>query len=161
MIRRSFSAARSFSPPDRTEWLRMRLILWPEMDADAHLVDMHTWLSRPDATVIVVPRDDGGGLPGSDRPARLAGFAEVGTRSVADSCETSPVAYLEGWFVDPDMRRRGVGTALVRAAEAWARQQRYRELASDTEISNETSQRAHAALGFTEVDRVVVYRKVL
>ena len=35
------------------------------------------------------------------------------------------------------------------------------ELASDTWIDNEKSQRAHEALGFEVVDRCVNYRKVL
>jgi aminoglycoside 6'-N-acetyltransferase I len=63
--------------------------------------------------------------------------------------------------VDPDMRRKGVGAALVRAAEAWAREKGLREFASDTELANTASQRAHVALGFTEVERLVAFRKVL
>jgi aminoglycoside 6'-N-acetyltransferase I len=161
MNRYTYDLARPYTPTDRSEWLRMRLILWPEQDDVAHLVDMEAWLSRPDAAVLVVPRDNGGGLVEWGEWPHLAGFAEVGTRSVADSCETSPVAYLEGWFVDADMRLRGVGTALVRAAEEWARTKGYREIASDTQIENVRSQRAHEALGFIEVDRVAVYRKVL
>jgi aminoglycoside 6'-N-acetyltransferase I len=146
--------ARAYTPSDRAEWLRMRLALWPQMDADAQLLDMDVWLSQPDHTVLVVPRS-------ADNSARLAGFAEVGTRSVAEGCETTPVGYLEGWYVDPDMRRQGIGAALVRAAEDWARAMGFRELGSDTEISNTTSQAAHAALGFTEAERLVVYRKTL
>ena len=132
----------------------MRLALWPQSDAQTHLADMDVWLARPDAIVLVAPR-------ANDFAGRLAGFAEVGTRSVAESCESSPVAYLEGWYVDVDMRRQGVGAALVRAAEEWARAQGFREFASDTDISNALSQRAHAALGFTEVERLVLYRKAL
>jgi aminoglycoside 6'-N-acetyltransferase I len=161
MSRYTYDPARPYTPADHSEWLRMRLILWPEQDDVAHLGDMDVWLSRPDSTVLVVPRDSRGGFAESSGSPRLAGFAEVGTRSVADSCETSPVAYLEGWFVDTDMRLRGVGGALVQAAEEWARTKGYREIASDAQIENVRSQRAHEALGFTEVDRLVVYRKVL
>src|SRR5690606_36039976 len=57
--------------------------------------------------------------------------------------------------------RHGVGAALVRAAEDWARQRGYRELASDTWIDDIRSQCAHEALGFIELDRVVNYRKML
>jgi aminoglycoside 6'-N-acetyltransferase I len=71
------------------------------------------------------------------------------------------VAYLEGWYVDEDLRRQGVGTALVRAAEAWARSKGLKEFASDTQLANAGSQLAHAALGFTEVERLVAYRKIL
>ena len=146
--------ARAYTDRDHAEWLRMRLALWSYSNAQEHTSDMGVWLSQPDTTVLVVPR------PG-DPAGGLAGFAEVGTRSVADSCETSPVAYLEGWYVDPDMRRRGVGAALVRAAEDWARAKGLREIASDAELANEISQRAHGALGFAEVGRAVLYRKVL
>lgn len=143
---------RPYQPTDLAEWLRMRRILWPDGSAEAHLPDMQAWLARPDAVVLVAGRPGG---------ASLAGFAEVGTRSVADACETSPVAYLEGWYVDPDVRRQGIGAALVRAAEAWARARGYREFASDAQLHNVDSQRAHVALGFTEIERAVLYRKVL
>ena len=145
---------RPYEPSDRAEWLRMRQSLWPNPNPEAQLADMDVWLSHPDAAVLVVPRRGGAS-------AGLAGFAEVGTRSVADSCETSPVAYLEGWYVDADMRRQGVGASLVRAAEDWARAKGLREFASDTQLANTASQRAHVALGFTEVERLVAYRKVL
>ena len=149
-----YLAARPYSHRDRAEWLRMRQALWPNADPDAQLADMDEWLAQPDTTVIVVPRI---GVAG----AGLVGFAEVGTRSVAESCSSSPVAFLEGWYVDPDLRRRGVGTALVRAVETWARSRGLKELASDTQLANTDSQRAHAAVGFIEVERLVAYRKVL
>jgi aminoglycoside 6'-N-acetyltransferase I len=130
----------------------MRCALWPEETPEAHRSGMAAWLARSDAVVIVAERPDCGGL---------AGFAEVGSRSYADGCDSSPVAYLEGWYVDDDARRRGIGTALIRAAEEWARQQGYREFASDARLDNTTSQLAHRALGFIEVERAVLYRKLL
>jgi aminoglycoside 6'-N-acetyltransferase I len=130
----------------------MRCALWPEDTPEVHRVGMAAWLARSDAVVIVAERPDGAGL---------AGFAEVGSRSYADGCDTSPVAYLEGWYVDEDARRRGVGAALIRAAEEWARQQGYREFASDARLDNAKSQLAHRALGFIEVERAVLYRRLL
>ena len=91
----------------------------------------------------------------------VCGFAEAGRREFCDGCATSPVAYLEGWWGDEAARGRGVGRALVAAIEAWARSEGLRELGSDAEIDNEVSQRAHEAIGFEAVGRVVVYRKVL
>lgn len=139
-------------PSDDAEWLRMRLALWPELSQATHRQEMNLWLARPDTIVLVVPRPSGSGL---------AGFGEVGTRSLAEGCETSPVAYLEGWYVDSDMRRRGVGSTLVHAAEQWAREHGFREFASDAELENTESQRAHVALGFEEVERSVLYLKRL
>lgn len=92
----------------------------------------------------------------------VCGFAEVSIRSRADGCDPKcNVGYLEGWYVTSDVRRRGVGAQLVRAAEEWARGQGCREFASDTWHDNEVSQRAHEALGFEVVDRCVHYRKAL
>ncbi len=116
----------------------MRTALWPDQTPD----DMADWLARDAATVIVAarPEDDG-----------LIGFVEVGERDFADGCETRPVGYIEGWWVDPAHRRAGVGAALIRAAEAWARARGRQEIASDVEFDNVASQRAHASLGFNEV----------
>jgi aminoglycoside 6'-N-acetyltransferase I len=130
----------------------MRCALWPEGTAADHRRGMIEWLSRPDATVLVAVRPDG---------TRLGGFAEVGTRPYADGCDSSPVAFLEGWYVDADLRRAGVGTALVRAAEDWARGRGLTEFASDALLDNVTSHRAHEALGFAEVERAVRDRKAL
>lgn len=143
---------RPYTPADDAEWRRMRRALWPHHAPDLEVSDAAAWRARTDAAVIVAVRPDGAGL---------GGFAEVGARDYADGCATSPVAYLEGWYVDPDVRRTGVGAALVRTAEAWARGRGDREFASDALLENVTSQRAHTALGFAEVERSVKYRKAL
>lgn len=142
---------RLISQNDHSEWLRLRCALWPESSAAEHQGDMKEWLTRSDTAVFVASRPDG----------RLAGFAEVGTRPYVDGCNTSPVAYLEGWYVDPDMRGQGIGAALVAAAEEWARARGLHEFASDALLENIESQRAHEALGFIEVERAVRYRKAL
>lgn len=144
--------SRLYSPADSPEWLRMRRALWPDHTPETEAEDAAAWLARGDATVIVAARSNGAGL---------AGFVEVGARSYADGCATSPVAYLEGWYVDPDVRRAGHGAALVRAAEAWARDRGYTEIASDALLDNVVSQHARAALGFGEVERSVKYQKAL
>jgi aminoglycoside 6'-N-acetyltransferase I len=92
----------------------------------------------------------------------VVGFVEVGLRSHADGCDArQPVGFVEGWYVEPQHQRQGVGRALMTAAEGWSRSVGARELASDTWIDEEPSQRAHAALGFEVVDRCVHFRKPL
>ena len=89
------------------------------------------------------------------------GFAKNGTRAYAEGCETSPVAFLEGWYVIPKPQGTGVGRALVAAAEGWARSKGLRELGSDTELHNEVAINAHKALGFEETERIVCFLKRL
>lgn len=101
--------------------------------------------------VLVADRGDG----------TLAGFAEIGSRNYAEGCETTPVAYLEGWYVDPDVRRTGLGRRLIRAAETWAVTHGYSEMASDTELDNKISLGAHLSLGYEEVERQICFRKRL
>ncbi|HZS61559.1 MAG TPA: GNAT family N-acetyltransferase [Gemmatimonadaceae bacterium] len=138
---------RDYEPGDYAEWLRMRSALWPDQTEK----DMAEWLARSDTAVMVAVRSAGS----------LCGFVEVGERTNADGCETSPIAYVEGWYVDPDVRRQRIGARLIAAAETFARSRGYRELGSDTEWHNTVSQAAHRQLGFEELDRVVLYRKVL
>jgi aminoglycoside 6'-N-acetyltransferase I len=112
---------------------------------------MRTFRSRSDADVFVAERGDGS----------LAGFVEVGARPYADGCGTSPIGYIEAWYVDPDLRRSGYGRALLAAAEAWAHARGYREMASDARIDNDVSHAAHRRAGYAEIDRVVQFRKSL
>ena len=139
---------RQYAEDDRAEWLRMRLSLWP----DSTKADAVAWMSRADAATFVGASVNGSGL---------AGFLEVGMRAYADGCDTSPVAFLEGWYVDPEARRTGVGASLLAAAEGWVRERGLQELASDSELENARAYAAHLAVGFEEVERCIRYRKDL
>jgi aminoglycoside 6'-N-acetyltransferase I len=130
----------------------MRECLWPESRSD-HSLDIDRYLSgvTGNAITLVAEREDGS----------LGGFLEAGTRPYAERCLSSPVGYVEGWWVDPELRRSGVGAMLVSAAESWARSLGLTEMASDTDLANEQGQGAHRALGYHEVERIVCYRKRL
>lgn len=100
-------------------------------------------------------------LAEESRDGTLAGFAELSLRPYAEDCRTSPVAFLEGWYVVPAARSRGVGRALVAAAEEWARGQGCSEFASDTDWDNTASAAAHCALGFQDAGALRCFRKTL
>lgn len=136
---------------DRGEWLRMRRLLWPEHLAQVHLAEMDQLAADPHSAVFVAVRSEGG----------LGGFLEAGQREYAEGCDTSPVAYIEGWYVDPDLRLQGVGVQLIQAAEAWARERGLTEMASDCLIDNTVSEQAHLSLGYQEVERLIHFKKSL
>ncbi len=60
-----------------------------------------------------------------------------------------------------EARGRGVGRALVAAAEEWGRGQGCTEFASDAQEDDEASAAAHRAVGFSEVGLVRCFRKDL
>ena len=146
---------RPVTEADGDEWARMRANLF----ADPDPAEIQDWFGATDeagrhtvgVAVLVADRGDG----------HLAGFVEIGSRNYAEGCESTPVAYIEGWYVDPDVRREGLGRRLVQAAEAWAIAHGYTEMASDTELHNDVSLQAHTALGYREVERQICFRKRL
>lgn len=89
------------------------------------------------------------------------GFIHVGLRVYADGCETSPVGYIEAWYVAEEYRRTGVGEDLIGAAENWARELGCTEMGSDCLLDNEVSLAAHTAIGYTESERLIAFRKDL
>jgi aminoglycoside 6'-N-acetyltransferase I len=142
---------RPYADTHWSEWLRMSLALFPGDASEEMEPGMRDTVASPNAAVFIAEREDGS----------PCGFVEVGTRAYADGCATSPVGYVEAWYVDPDMRQQGVGRALLAAAENWARSMGYTEIGSDTLIDNVVSQRAHVRSGYAEVQRLVVFRKAL
>ena len=96
-----------------------------------------------------------------DAHGELAGFAEVSLRAWAEGCESSPVGYLEGWYVAEHARRQGTGGKLIAAAEDWARSRGCTEMGSDTELANRVSEAAHLRLGYRVAARVTAFRKRL
>ena len=89
------------------------------------------------------------------------GMIEARIRDYGEGCETSPVGYIEGWFVQEEFRGKGIAGALTQAAENWAREKGCSEMASDTWLENEASIRAHLKMGYIEVERLVHFVKQL
>ncbi len=132
-------------------WLQMRLSLWPDHSETRMRAEMDAWLSESSNATFVA----------EDTRNILYGFIEVGQRNYAEGCKSSPVGYIEGWYVDKRIRGQGVGKMLVMAAEDWGRGQGWAEIASDTWLDNETSIQAHLALGYRETVRLVHFSKKL
>ncbi len=120
---------------DQHQLAAMRHLLWPDATPEEHRREIDSILrsgkygTLPMAILVSQTED-----------AVLTGFLEVGLRSHADGCDTAhPVGFVEGWFVREAFRKQGIGRALMRAAEDWARNQGCIEIASDTWIDDDMS----------------------
>src|SRR5215208_5775728 len=136
---------------DKPAWLRMRQGLWPDAPTEYLNFDMDERLADPDYAIFIASGEDGGPVA----------FIETGLRDYGEGCETSPVGYIEAWYVDEHIRGQKLGTEMVYAAEEWAREKGCREMASDTWLENEASISAHLRLGYVEVERLVHFVKRL
>lgn len=139
---------RAASAHDLHAWAALQAELWPDQDSDTlgHVAEA---LQRAQAGNFLAIGGDGAAI----------GFAEAVLRQdYVNGTDSSPVAFLEGWYVSAGWRGRGVGRALLAAVRHWAQAQGCSELASDTALGNTAAQRAHAACGFEETERVVYYR---
>ena len=136
---------------DRAGWVRLREALWLGSLSD-HEAETRKHFENPTGVpIIFVAEADG----------RIVGFLELDYRKYAPGCSSSPVPFIEGWYVEPGLQRRGIGRALIEAAEACARAAGHHEIASDAEIENAGGIAGHVALGYEEVERVVCFRRSL
>ncbi len=138
---------------DQPGWLQMRMALWPDATADDHRGYMAISLAQPERFLQLMMYDEN---------RAPIGFIEGSIRSdYVNGTETSPVGFVEGVYVIPSMRRKGIARHLFAAIGDWAQARGCRELASDALLENEASQRAHRALGFRETERVVYFTRKL
>lgn len=138
---------------DVPQWLRLRCALWPDCSPERHRLEVQQLVEKDhNGLVLVAVREEGS----------LCGFAEVSVRhDHVDGACSAPVAYLEGWYVEPDLRGQGLGRRLVAAAEDWAISHGLSELASDAELNSEAAVEAHVSCGFSETCRAVHFIKRL
>ena len=102
---------REVRPDDAADWLAMRRELWPDGDDhDVEIADFFTGsLEEPKA--VLVAEDDG----------LLIGVAELSLRRDVAGLEGKLTGYVEGLFVRPAFRGRGVALQLLRYSQKWAR----------------------------------------
>lgn len=134
-------------------WARMRMALWPDASQKDHQTEIADILATEQGLVAFVALN---------RADEAVAFVEAALRhDYVNGGDTSPVLFVEGLYVTPDIRRTAVGRALIRAVAAWGREQGCTEMASDADIANLSSHAFHQAAGFAETERVVYFRKLI
>jgi len=142
---------------DAGAWSTLRQALWPETPAPDHAlaIERYFWGEGGEVACLVAQVPEG-----------IVGFVELSVRWAPDGSPAAGgahdrIAYLEGWYVHPAWRHRGIGRALVSAGEAWARAQRCQSFASECPLAAVAAQALHHALGFRTSAPLLHYRKPL
>ncbi|WP_313804093.1 aminoglycoside 6'-N-acetyltransferase [Cytobacillus sp.] len=134
---------------DTKEVAHLALLLWPDHTLEEFISEMTQVIAEPDVKVFLSYHD-----------SKTVGFAQCQLRyDYVEGTSSSPVAYLEGLYVKEDFRKQGYAKKLVNACENWAKKRGCREFASDCELENEESLAMHLKLGFSEVNRIICFKK--
>jgi aminoglycoside 6'-N-acetyltransferase I len=129
------------------DWKRLRQDLYRGVDDRFHDDEMELIFSSDEAFAFLGYSDDG----------HVLSLVELSLRNIVDGCLGGPVGYIEGLYIEPGHRGRGLGKELASFAADWFRARGCRDMAADAEIDNVDSQRFIEALGFRETYRVVEY----
>lgn len=125
--------------------------LWPESNSEEEQAYLQS-IRKSEVDAFFLLMDD-------EMPQ---GFVQLKVRNdYVEGAHASPIAYVEGIYVRTEFRRKGWAAKLIQLAESWAKEKGLRQLASDTEISNQTSIHFHKESGFTEANRIVCFIKDL
>ncbi|MBY6035823.1 GNAT family N-acetyltransferase [Fictibacillus nanhaiensis] len=88
------------------------------------------------------------------------GFIHVSIRSdYVEGAISNPTGFVEGVYVRPDLRRKGVSKKLLKEGEEWLKTKGCKQIGSDIELENEASYKFHTNVGFKEVNRIIAFIK--
>ena len=135
---------------DISNLTELALRLWPGHEPEELHCDLAETLKKKDAAFFLWEEET------------AVGFAQCQLRyDYVEGTESSPVGYLEGIYVLPEYRGRGIASKLLGSAQNWVREQGCREFASDCELTNEQSLIFHLKMGFREANRIICFAKRL
>lgn len=125
--------------------------LWPHHTPKEMQPEIEALLAKPEAAFFLA----------FDNTTPI-GFAQCQLRhDYVEGTDSSPVGYLEGIYVEPEQRHKGIARQLLAACQSWARERGCAEFASDCELTNEESLRFHLKMGFEEANRIICFVKKL
>lgn len=110
-------------PDDATSWEKLRCALWPDGVAD-HGPEIASFFAGtlPDVAAVLIAEDAAGAM---------VAFAELSIRTHLPGVEGKRAGYVEGLYVLPEVRGRGIVRKLLQASRNWAYQQDCAAFASD------------------------------
>lgn len=139
---------------DFPHWKRLRQAVYSDLDESFHDAEMEWLFASPEAASFLVWPDDG------DRCEPI-GLLELTRRNFVDGCIGGPVGYIEGLYLVPEARGRGLGGRLIAFAADWFRSRGCRQMVTDAELSNALAQAFYRRMGFAERWRTVGFTRGL
>jgi len=129
---------------NETTWAEMCVVLWPNHTSEEFLNARKNGEYRNEFLY--------------SYSEKYIGFLSLSIRNdYVEGTSTSPVGYVEGIYVLPDYRNKGIAKEFISFAKEWALKNRCKELASDCEINNLDSFEFHKKLGFKEANRIICF----
>jgi len=130
---------------------KMAIKMWSEHSLDELAKEFEDTIDCRESAIFMLMVDN-----------QAVGFAQCQLRhDYVEGTDTSPVGYLEGIFIEQNFRYRGYAKELLAKCEEWAREKGCTEFASDCESDNDESLKFHLNTGFTEVNRIICFKKQL
>lgn len=128
---------------------KLAILLWPDNEYEELQEEIKNILLNKEAVFFLYFDND-----------IHAGFAQCQLRhDYVEGTDSSPVGYLEGVFVTPNYRNKGIATELLKQCELWSKENGCIEFASDCEITNTESYAFHMKYGFSEANRIICFNK--
>ena len=114
---------RPITVADALRWEQLRCALWPGHDAE-HRQEIAAFFAGtlPEPAAVLVAENEEG---------RMLACAELSIRDDLPQLPGRRVGYVEGLYVIPEARNRGIARKLLQASRDWARGQGCVALASD------------------------------
>jgi len=132
-----------------SEWVKMGCQLWPNNSYEKLSEEFKGLLnSEKEETFLYLENN------------KAVGFINLSIREdYVNGSRYSPVGYVEGIYVKPEFRKKGIAKALVKIGEMWAKSLGCKEMGSDVLIENKDSADFHKKIGFKDVETVICFIK--
>jgi aminoglycoside 6'-N-acetyltransferase I len=143
---------------DFDEWLRMRVLLYPECDSQLLLSEIETIFRKR----TILGELDYQILVHEDERNKLSGFIETSIRQKLPGYQDSPIGYIESLYVDPTHRRKGIARQLVAFSEKWVKSQNYNHFFVDTDSNHADAIQFYKSIGFKEIgsnEEEIIFKK--
>ena len=129
---------RPVAPADAATWLRLRTAHWPDGAAD-HAPEIAAFFAgaarEPQAVLLAeyaeTPTKSGRHSERSEESFFVVALMELSVRTDLAPLRNVKVGYVEGLYIVPEFRGRGLARQLLRFAQDWACQQHCPGFASD------------------------------